>query len=525
MHVVDLLIRRARVVDGSGAPWFYADVAVVGQWIVAVGDLRHLAATHVVEADGRYLCPGLIDVHVHSDLRLLETPDFPASITQGVTTHVIGQDGISYAPLSSGALEHMRHYFAAVNGDPPIDWNWGDVASYLRRFDRRVALNVAYLVPHGSVRLEVMGLDPRQPNALELARMQHLIAQAMDQGAVGLSTGLEYLPGAHADTAELIACCRPVAERGGIYVTHMRSYTSRVAEAVVETATIGREAGLPVHISHYNGPADRMLGLADAERDTGVDLTFDSYPYLAGCTVLSMLALPHWVQEGGIEQTVACLRDPACRARVAAHIASLPWSWDDVQICNTGLPSQQRYEGMRMSAAAQIAAQPVSDFICDLLADARLAIAVIVFHTYRSEADVRRIICHPAHMGGSDGIYAGNYPHPRGFGTFARYLAVYARDQHVIGLEELVRHLSWHPARRFRLARRGLIVPGFAADLILFDLDRIEDRATYTHGAVFATGMDLVLVNGVAVLEQGFPTGARSGQALYGPAYRGRSSR
>ncbi len=520
MPPIDLLIRRARVIDGSGCPWFFADVAVSGAQIVAVGDLRDQTAHQIIDADGRYLCPGMIDVHVHSDLRLLEDPDFPAATAQGVTTHIIGLDGISYAPLSRAAREHMRRYFAAVNGDPALDWDWSDVASYLRRFDRRVALNVAYLVPHGSVRLEVMGLEARQPSGAELRRMQQLIAEAMEQGALGLSTGLEYLPGAYADTAELVACAHPVAARGGIYVTHMRSYTDRVAAAVAETATIGREAGLPVHISHYNGPADLMLGLADAERAAGGDLTFDSYPYLAGCTVLSMVALPHWVQEGGIDATVARLRDPAIRMRLREHFATLPFRWDDLQICNTGLPEQQRYEGMRISAAARLAAQPVGDFVCDLLADAQLAIAVIVFHTYRNEADVRRIMLHPAHMGGSDGIYAGSHPHPRGFGTFARYLAVYARDEQVIRLEELVRHLTWHPARRFRLAQRGLIAPGFAADLIMFDLDRIEARATYAEGAQLAAGMDLVLINGVIVLVQGLPTGARPGRSLYGPGYR-----
>jgi N-acyl-D-amino-acid deacylase len=520
MRNADVLIRRARIIDGSGNPWRYGDVAIENGSIIAVGPLIDLPARRIINADGRYLAPGLIDAHVHSDVRLLEEPDFPAAVYQGVTTHIIGKDGISYAPLGAAMLDYVRRYFAAVNGNPDIDWSWRSVGEYLDRFDQGTALNVAYLIPHGALRLETVGFSDRPATPDELRQMQELAAQGMHDGAVGLSTGLEYLPCAYADTAELIACCRPVAARGGVYVTHMRSYTTRIVEAVEETITIGREAGIPTHVSHFNGSADTLLPLTDAARKQGVDFSFDTYPYMAGCTVLSMFGLPRWVQEGGIDATVQRLRNPEVRTRIAEYFTAEHHNWDGVQICNTGRPEQRRYEGMRVSDAARAAGQPISEFVCDLLADADLGVAAIIFHTYRTESDIRRIMCHNAHMGGSDGIYVGSHPHPRGYGTFARFLAHYARDEGVLPLEDLIRHLTWHPARRFNLGRRGLIAPGFAADLIMFDLDRIEDRATYAEGAQLASGMDLVLVNGTPVLENGRATGARPGRALRGPAYR-----
>ncbi len=311
MKEYDFLIRRARVVDGTGAPWFLADVAVKGSRIAAIGNLSASGAQQVIEAEGRFLTPGFVDAHVHSDLLLLSEPDCPSSVYQGVTSHVIGQDGISYAPASSSWQAHLRNYFAGVNGDPVLSQRWESVAGYLAHFDDSAALNVAYLLPQGTLRLEVMGLDERQPTADEIRAMQHLAAQGMRDGAVGISTGLDYIPCTYSGTQEIGEVCRPVGELGGIYVSHIRSYSLHLETAFEEAMEIGRIGGLPVHISHFNGPAPRLTKLVDEARAAGGDLTFDTYPFLAGCTILSMVALPRWMEKGAASATFRT--EAACR--------------------------------------------------------------------------------------------------------------------------------------------------------------------------------------------------------------------
>lgn len=514
----DFILRNVRIVDGSGAPWYLADVAIHEGRIAAIGALSTAAAVQVIEGEGRYLVPGFVDAHSHVDLQLLAQPDFPASSYQGVTSHVIGQDGISYAPSSVENQKHLRQYFAGVNGDPQLSEQWTSVDEYLRCFDRKSVCNVAYLLPQGTIRLEVMGDENRRPNAQEMQRMQALVEQGMREGAVGISTGLDYVPCIYADTDELVEMCRPVARHGGVYVAHMRAYPEGIQRSVQETEEIGRRAGLAVHISHYNGRAELLSGLVNDARNAGSDMTFDTYPYLAGCTILSMVGLPRWAEEGGTEATLARLADPDVRERLREwHHNERVYSVDSLQLAYVEQEEDRELEGLRVPEAARKRGVEVMDFICDLLIRSRMRVACIAHHSNRTEEDVIALMQHPAHMGGSDGIYTGGKPHPRGFGTFARYLE-YVRDRQVMSLEEMVRHLSYHPSRRFGLRERGLIAVGWHADLALFDLSNIRSVATYEAGAQLAQGMDWVFVNGQPVLADGKPTGLRPGVGIRGPA-------
>ncbi len=511
----DVIIRRARVVDGTGNPWQRGDVAITDGRIAAVGQLNAAQARQVIDAHEMVVCPGFIDAHVNADLALLADPKFPGGLYQGVTTHIIGQDGVSYAPASPQTQAFYRLYFAAVNQNPPNLGEWRTVAQYLAQFDGRVTANAAYLVPHGTVRIEVMGLEERAPTADEIKRMQALIAQGMADGAVGFSTGLDYIPCTYAQTHELIELCKPAAEAGGVYVTHMRSYRpDTVASAVAETLTIGRKAGLPVHISHFNGLADQVLPLIDEGCASGVDVTFDTYPYLAGSTILAMVALPRWVQGDGIEATVERLWQRKTRERLHEWFDAPERAWDQIRLSAVSLPEHKHFEGMSVPDAARLAEQPIGDFVCDLLANENMVVGCIAFSNWRTDDDVRRIMQHPAHMAGSDGIYVGGKPHPRGYGTFARYLGVYVREQKALSLEEMIRHMTSAPAQRFALKDRGLLREGYAADVVVFDPQTIAARATYADGRQTAVGVAHVFVNGEAVLQDGKPTGARPGRGL-----------
>ncbi len=518
MKKYDILVKNARVVDGTGAPWYFADVAIAGERIAEIGTIAPASAAQVVEAEGRFLTPGFVDAHVHSDLALLADPDFPAGIFQGVTSHVIGQDGISYAPSSPAWQKHLRQYFAGVNGDPALNCSWESVAEYLRCFEEQVALNVAYLLPQGTIRLEVMGFETRPPTRDEMARMQAIATQGMREGAIGISTGLDYIPCHYSGTEELCQLCKPVGELGGIYVSHIRSYGAALAEAVAETADIGQAAGMPVHISHYNGPAPLLARLIDEARAGGSDMTFDTYPFLAGCTILSMVALPRWMEEGGTEETLRRLGDSRVREKLTSWFANPAYPLASLQLAYVDCEEDRELEGLRLPDAAAKRSQPLPEFICDLLVRSRLKVACVAHHSNRTEEDMLALMRHPAHVGGSDGIYTGSRPHPRGFSTFARFLE-YVRDRGVMPLEEMVRHLAWHPARRFHLKHRGQIGEGFFADLALFDLSRIKAHGAYGEEPRFAEGMDWVFVNGRPVLANGRPTGIRPGRAVRGPAF------
>ncbi len=523
----DVLIRGGRIIDGTGNPWFHGDVGVRGDRVAAVGRLGAASARVVIDATGKVVCPGLVDAHVHGDLALFTDPLHEPAIRQGVTTYIIGQDGVAMAPASPAVLHYMCRYTAGFSGG--ADWlarpesdrpHWSSMDEYLSCFDRRSALNVACLVPNGNVRLEVMGLATRVPTADELSAMQRRISEAMEHGAVGLSSGLDYIPSLYAQEAELAELCKAIEPFGGVYVTHMRRYDpAGVVDALGEVLRIGERTGVAVHVSHFNSQAALVLPRLDEARKRGIDVTFDLYCYLAGSSILAMNTLPGWVQEGGIDATVKRLRDPAVRVRLREWFAAPARPIEGVRLSYVANPAWRRFEGQTLVEAAgagtsgSLDPARLGEFICDILAESDMAVGCIAPHRQRSEDDIRALMNHPGMMGGSDAIFTGSRPHPRGCGCCARYLGHYVREG-TWGLETAVMRLAAHPARRFGLRDRGLLAPGMAADVVVFDPSTIADRATFEDGKQLAVGVEHVLVNGELVLHAGQRTPALPGRGL-----------
>ncbi|NUR24418.1 MAG: D-aminoacylase [Catenulispora sp.] len=525
--MAELVFRGATVVDGSGADRYLADVAVTGGAIADIGTPGGLSASRVIDADGLVLAPGFIDMHAHSDLRTLVEPEHPSRVTQGVTCEVLGQDGLSYAPVDDTTRNALRSQIAGWNGDPEgFDWDWRTVGEYLDRLDRGMAVNACYLVPHGTVRMLAMGWENREPDRGELDRMRELVAQGMREGAVGLSSGLSYTPGMYARTDELVELCKVVAAHGGYHSPHQRSYGAGALEGYAEMIEISRRSGCPLHLAHATmnfgintGRADEFLALLDAAIAEGCDISLDTYPYLPGSTTLAAL-LPSWSAEGGPEAMLARLEDPAARERIRGDVEErgsdgnhgMVVDWRTVQISGVRNPELASVVGRNVAEIAEDRGVTGTEAFFALLLEDRLG-STIMLHV-GNEENVRAIMRHPAHTAGSDGLLVGARPHPRAWGTFVRYLAHYSRDLGVLTLEETVAHMTGRPARRLRLERRGLVRVGYHADLVLFDPLTVRDAATFDAPREAAVGVREVLVNGVGVLADGRPTGALPGRAL-----------
>jgi len=515
---LDVLIRNGQLIDGTGNPWVRADVGIVAGRVATVGVLGNETAQRVIDASGLFVCPGFVDMHAHSDLQLLVQPEWAVKVAQGVTLEVIGQDGLGIAPLTDGIVAPLRQQLKAWNGDPPeIDWTWRTMADYLARFDSRVSPNVACLVGHGTIRMQVMGMDDRAPREAELRQMQAVVRQAIAAGAVGLSAGLTYAPAVFSDDDELVELCRPLTEWGGHYQPHHRNYGAGALEAYAASIDIGRRAKVAVHLTHahMSTPANRgrgpeLLRLVNESRASGVDVTLDSYPYLAGNTYLHA-SLPSWVHTGGNSAILARLRDPDTRRRIEAEMDTVDWS--QIIFASVSRAESRRFVGSSVADAAHAAGNPSAfDFYCDLLIDDDLGVGAINFIGH--EENVRTILQHPAHMAGSDGIVVGDRPHPRAWGTFARYLSEYVRELDLVRLEEMIRKMTALPAQRLGLVDRGLIRPGFAADVVCFDPLHVRDRATYENPRQAPEGIPYVLVNGEVVVDNYRHTGKTPGRVL-----------
>ncbi|GGP50848.1 N-acyl-D-amino-acid deacylase family protein [Saccharothrix coeruleofusca] len=528
---MDIVYRGALVADGTGAPAYQADVGVADGRIAGIG--RGLGGKRVVDADGLVLAPGFIDMHSHSDLQVLAEPEHMAKVSQGVTTEVLGQDGLSYAPVDDEVLATLRGQLAGWNDDPPgFDWDWRSVGEYLDRLDRGIAVNAAYLVPQGTLRMLCLGWEDRPPTEAELDRMRSVLAQSLRQGAMGLSSGLTYTPGMYAGTAELVELCKVVGEHGGFYSPHHRSYGAGALEAYAEMVAVSRESGCPLHLAHATmnfpvneGRAGELLALLDEAIAAGADITLDTYPYLPGATYLSAL-LPSWATEGGPEATLARLSDVDTRERVRAEIEDtgsdgchgVPVDWDSIEINGVRREENAHLVGRSVAESARVAGRPPAELYFDVLISERLGTSCLMHVGH--EDNVQAIMRHPAHTGGSDGLLVGDRPHPRAWGTFPRYLARYVRELGVLGLEECVAHLTGRAARRLRLTDRGLVREGYAADLVLFDPDTVADTATFDLPRQAAAGIPHVVVNGVPVIDDGRRTDALPGRSLRNPRSR-----
>ncbi|MGW5774543.1 N-acyl-D-amino-acid deacylase family protein [Streptomyces sp. NPDC003863] len=521
---MDLVFRDADVVDGSGGDSYRADVGIEGGRIVSIvkeaaaAGCQRPTARRVLDAEGLVLSPGFIDMHAHSDLALLRDPDHSAKAAQGVTLEVLGQDGLSYAPVDDRTLAEVRRAITGWNGDgSDLDLDWRTVGEYLDRLDRGIAVNAAYLVPQGTVRMYAMGWEDRPATEHELNRMRQLVAEGLEQGAVGMSSGLTYTPGMYAPDAELTELCRVVAEYDGYYCPHHRSYGAGALRAYQEMVTLTREAGCALHLAHATmnfdvneGRAPELLALLDEALAAGADITLDTYPYTPGSTTLLAL-LPSWAGEGGPDATLDRLRDPAAAERIRHHLEDLgsdgchgvPVNWRTIEIAGVTNPALTGQVGSRV---------PDWPTARRLLLEDRLG-TTILQHVGHEE-NVRAIMRHRVHTGGSDGILHGLKPHPRAYGTFPEYLGRYVRDLGVLTLEECVAHLTSRPAARLRLPDRGLVKEGYAADLVLFDPKTIASGATYENPRTLPVGIPHVLVDGRFVMEDGRRTDVSAGRSI-----------
>ena len=516
----DLIFTNARIVDGAGSPWYRADLATEGDRIVAIGKLDGAESRRTIDCGDRVLAPGFFDMHVHSDLQLLAEPRHEAKLFQGVTTELLGQDGLSYAPISREKLPLLRRFLGGLNGDPEgLAWDWSSVSEFLAKFERRVSPNVAFLIPLCAVRGEVLGFEARPPTADELERMRGLVAEGMRDGAVGLSTGLTYPINAWASTDELVELCEVVARNGGIYVTHMR-YTlgDGLHEPIEEAIEIGERAGCPVHISHFKAArggvrdVEGALGLIDRARARGLDVTLDAYQYNAGSSMLQA-ALPMWFHEGGPEEVLERCAGPAERERLREHFAAKPYGWADEILCSVGSERNRWMEGRTMAELIEQSGKDQVDFVCDLLIEEDLKVSQRHWDGQTDE-DIIPVLQHPAMMIGSDGLLLGSAVHRRTYGTFARVLGLYVRELGALRLEEAVRKMSAAPAARIGAGERGLLRPGMVADLVVFDPETVAERATWEEPRQLAAGFSYVAVHGELVLDGGEHTGATPGRAL-----------
>jgi N-acyl-D-amino-acid deacylase len=527
---MDIVFRGATVVDGTGAPRYQADVGVQAGRIAEIATGRRLAATRVIDAHAMVLSPGFIDMHSHSDLQVLAKPDHLAKVSQGVTTEVLGQDGLSYAPVDDTTLAGLRSQLAGWNDDPAgFDWNWRSVGEYLDRLDQGIAVNAAYLLPQGTIRMLVVGWEARPPTGSELDRMREVVATGLGEGAMGLSSGLTYTPGMYAGTDELIALCEVVGKAGGYYSPHHRSYGAGALEAYAEMVDVSRRSGCPLHLAHATmnfpvneGRAGELLSLLDDAIADGCDITLDTYPYLPGATYLSAL-LPSWSTEGGPEATIARLSDQDTRERIRVDIEEVgsdgchgvPVDWESIEINGVRREENSHLVGHSVAESARLAQRQPADLYFDVLVAERMGTSCLMHVGH--EDNVQAIMRHPAHTGGSDGLLVGERPHPRAWGTFPRYLARYVRELGVLDLEECVAHLTGRAANRLRMSDRGLIREGYAADLVLFDPDTVADTATFDEPRQVATGIPYVLVNGTPVIDDGTHTGALAGHSIRNP--------
>ncbi|MFH9471505.1 amidohydrolase family protein [Streptomyces clavifer] len=538
---MDLVIRDARVVDGTGAPSYRADVGIADGRVAEIrreGDGPRPTGARTVDADGLALSPGFVDMHAHSDLALLRDPDHSAKAAQGITLEVLGQDGLSYAPADDRTLAEVRRSISGWNGDgSDIDFDWRTVGEYLDRLDRNfdgrgIAVNAAYLIPQGTVRMLAVGWDDRPATAAELTRMKELVDQGMAEGAVGMSSGLTYTPGMYANDAELTELCRVVAGHGGYYCPHHRSYGAGALAAYEEMVQLTRNAGCALHLAHATmnfgvnkGRAPDLLALLDDALAAGADISLDTYPYTPGCTTLVAM-LPSWAGEGGPESVLTRLADDATAERIRHHLEvvgsdgchGVPIEWDTIEISGVGAPGLAGHVGRTVAESARLRGEAPWVTARRLLVEDRLG-TTILQHVGHEE-NVRQIMRHRVHTGGSDGILQGDKPHPRAYGTFPQYLGRYVRELGILSLEECVAHLTSRPAARLRLPDRGRVHEGYRADLVLFDPATVAAGSTFDEPRTLPVGIPHVLIDGRFVIEDGRRTTHLAGRAVRGAGRR-----
>ena len=523
----DIIIIGGMVVDGAGTPGHRADVGINGEAIQAIRDLSRSEARRVIDATGMIVSPGFIDTHTHSEGALLVDPQHANGLRQGITTEILGLDGMSYAPLSAENYRIYRHWLGGLLGDPPEDLDMSSVAAFRANYNKKVAINTAYLVPNGTIRLEVLGFHdvPLTGDALEKAR--RLIREGIEQGAVGFSTGGAYYPGPWANTEELVELCKTVHEAGGVYMAEVRrTNTDRAfgGGGIPEALEIARRSGARLHLAHTRtapetaGGVEKLMEPVDRAEAEGVDCTLDIYPYPTGSSI-AVSFLPSYAQDGGPEGIIRRLKDRTERRKISdylehesrARLEGLVFSY---------LPKNNHLEGMSLSDIAAQRGATLGETICELLLDENLKVGYLGAPPQSTalwrqvSRDSLELLSRHDYMVCSDITAAGSMPHPRSYGAYPRFLGRLRRQFGVLSLEQMVHRMTDRPARRFGLSKRGRIEKGYYADVVVFDAERIMDNATYDDPRQFPTGIPFVVVNGHVAVDQDRCTGVMAGQAV-----------
>ena len=523
----DVLITGGTVVDGSGGDWFRADVGIVGQKIEAVGDLAQAGTERVINAAGLVVSPGFIDTHVHCDGQLLIDPQHASSLRQGVTTEILGQDGLSYAPLSAENYRLQVRYLSGILGSPPDDLDMSSVTAFRSHYHEKVAVNTAYPVSHGALRMESLGFRDAPLTGAALEHAKDLLREGLEQGAVGLATGMSYHPNAWSTTDELVELCKVVAEAGGVYVTHLRDVNPDRGfggGGIPEALEIGRRSGVKVHFSHTRtavanaGRIAELLEPIEEGKSEGIDITLELYPYPTGSSFL-LSNLPSWAHDGGPEEVVQRLKDPADRARIIEHLeasARRPL----IESVLSYMPKSSHLEGSTVEALSESRGTSLGETVCDILLEQELEVTFWqappgdIAAWRQVSRDSVEFLSRQDYMVGSDSIPIGSVPHPRAYGTFPRFLGRLRRQFDVMSLEQMVQRVTDNPARRFSLSERGRIEAGYFADVAVFDPDRLIDNATYDDSRQYPAGVPYVIVNGQVAVDHERCTGVFAGQAV-----------
>src|ERR1700739_1544219 len=538
---LDIVVTNGRIIDGTGSPWFSGDIGIREGKIAAIGNLAAAARARTIDAHGQVVAPGFVDMLGQSELTILVDPRLPSKIYQGITTEITGE-GESVAPLNDAIRRSGKKQFDLLGIQP----DWQTFRQYFARLEKQgIGINVADYVGATTVRRMVLGDADVQPTPAQLDQMQSLVDAAMRDGAVGLSTALQYTPAPYAKTDELIALAREASKFGGIYATHMRSEGDTVLESIDEATRIGREAQIPVEIWHLKaagkanwGKMPQIVDRINAARAAGVDLSANTYAYTAWFNTFSAF-VPPWAHDGGDAQLIARLKDPSARARIRKDMTSTgknsageDWDneWQEVPgpeailIAVVQNPELVPLQGKRLSEVAALWHEDAIDALCDLLIKDNAFTEVAVFGM--DEKDVKLALKQPwvsldndSQGTSPEGLLGSEHPHPRAYGTFPRVLRKYVREEEELTLGDAIRKFSALPAQRMRLTDRGVLKQGLWGDVVIFDPEKITDKATYEDPNRISVGMDYVLVNGVPVIAEGNMTGALPAKVLRGSGY------
>lgn len=514
---VDVLIKNGLVVDGSGSPGQHHLVAIQGDRIVLPEAEDNIEAAQVIDAQGKVIAPGFIDIHTHSDLTLLVDSRGASKLSQGVTTEITGNCGISAAPCPPERRKMIMES-GTLLGVSGLDWSWAGFDDYVQLFAGNVAsINLGYYMGHGAIRVSVMGYDNRKPTSTELEKMKEYVAQGMENGAVGLSSGLGYAPGMFSDLDEMVELCKVVAKYGGVYATHMRDEGDGLLESVDEAIETARRSGVSLQISHLkavgrpNWPKlDIAIAKIEAARGEGININYDFYPYTASATSLSS-QLPNWAHEGGWKSLAKRIEDPQTRAKMISEVdpkIEEAVGWHSIVVSSVRSDKNRHLEGKNIKKIGEMRNQKPVDAMLDLLLEEDGGVNMVKFSM--TEEGVKKVAAHPLSMIGSDGnaiatdgpLHKGK-PHPRSYGTFPRVLRVYQREHKLFSLEEAVHKMTVVPACKLNIKDRGRVKEGYYADLVIFDPETIADVATFTEPHQYSTGVDKVFVNGKLAYDQG----------------------